>query len=65
MRGIVPGEYNVFAWEDVEAGAAEDDEFRKPFESRGAKVLLSEGSKDAVQLTVITRESLDEANSKR
>jgi hypothetical protein len=65
MRGIVPGEYNVFAWEDVEAGAAEDDEFRKPFESRGAKVSLSEGSKDAVQLTVITRESLDEANSKR
>jgi hypothetical protein len=65
MRGIVPAEYNVFAWEDIESGAADDDEFRKPFDSKGIKVKLSEGSKDNVQLTVITRAQVEEEKAKR
>jgi carboxypeptidase family protein len=34
VKDIAPGEYNVFAWEDVEVGAPQDPEFRKPFEKR-------------------------------
>lgn len=64
MRGIVPAEYNVFAWEDIEAGAADDDDFRKPFDSRATTVKLSEGSKENVQLTVITRAAVEEEKSK-
>jgi carboxypeptidase family protein len=65
IRGIVPAEYNVFAWEDIEPGAAEDEEFRKPFDSKGTKVKLSEGSKESVSLTVITREAVEEAKARR
>jgi Carboxypeptidase regulatory-like domain len=65
MLGVVPAEYNVFAWEDIEQGAADDDDFRKPFDSLGTKVKLSEGSKESVQLTVITRAAVDEAKSRK
>jgi hypothetical protein len=64
MRGIVPAEYMVFAWEDIESGAADDEEFRKPFESKGTKLKFSEGSKESLQLTVITRAAVDEEKSK-
>jgi hypothetical protein len=65
MLGIIPAEYNVFAWEDIEQGAAEDEDFRKPFDSLGTKVKLSEGSQESVQLTVITRAAVDEAKSRK
>jgi len=65
MMGIIPAEYNVFAWEDIEPGAADDDDFRKPFDSLGSKVKLAEGSKESVQLTVITRAAVDEAKSRK
>jgi hypothetical protein len=65
MRGIVPGEYNVFAWEDIEAGAADDEEFRKPFDGKGTKVKLSEGSKENLTLTVITRAAVEGEKAKR
>ncbi len=65
MFGIVPAEYNVFAWEDIESGAADDEDFRKPFDSLGSKVKLAEGSKESVQLTVITRAAVDEAKSRK
>jgi protocatechuate 3,4-dioxygenase beta subunit len=65
MLGIIPAEYNVFAWEDIEQGAADDEDFRKPFDSLGTKVKLSEGSKESIQLTVITRAAVDEAKSRK
>jgi len=65
MFGIVPHEYNVFAWEDIEAGAADDDDFRKPFDSKGTYVKLTEGAKNNVQLTVITRAQVEEEKAKR
>lgn len=65
MRGIVPAEYNVFAWEDIEPGAADDEEFRKPFDSLAKNIKLSEGSKENVELTVITRATVEDQKSKR
>jgi hypothetical protein len=35
LQGIAPGDYLLFAWEDVEPGAWRDPEFLRPFESRG------------------------------
>ena len=64
IRGIVPNEYSVFAWEDIEPGAADDEDFRKPFDGLGTKLKLSEGSKENVQLTVITRAAVEEQKSK-
>ncbi len=63
--GVIPAEYNVFAWEDIEQGAADDDDFRRPFDSLGTKVKLSEGSTESVQLTVISRAAVEEAKSRK
>jgi len=60
-----PVEYMVLAWEDIESGAADDEEFRKPFESKGTRLKLSEGSKESLQLTAITRAAIEEEKSKR
>jgi hypothetical protein len=64
IRGIGPAEYMVFAWEDIESGAADDEEFRKPLESKGTKLKLSEGSKETLQLTAITGAAIEEEKSK-
>jgi len=62
---IIPGEYKIFAWEDIDSGAVEDDEFRKPIESRAVTVKLSEGSKQSLRLTVIPREAVEAEAAKR
>jgi len=37
LRGIAPGDYKLFSWEEAESGAWEDPEFLKPFEGKGEK----------------------------
>jgi hypothetical protein len=53
LRGIAPGDYKLFSWEEVESGAWEDPEFLKEFEAKGEKVSLQEGEQKAVDLTAI------------
>jgi protocatechuate 3,4-dioxygenase beta subunit len=65
VHGIVPGEYNVFAWEDIEPGAAADEDYLKPFLSLGTPVKVAPSEKQSLQLTLITHEAMDQINSKR
>lgn len=53
FRSVPPGEYKVFAWEDVEDTAWLDPEFLKPVEDKGERVTVGEGATGSVQLTVI------------
>lgn len=53
LRGIVPGDYKLFSWEEVESGAWEDPEFLREFEAKGEKVSLQEGDQKTVDLTAI------------
>ena len=53
FKGVVPGEYRVYAWEDVEYGAWMDPDFMKPLESRGEAVSVSEGGRQAIQVNLI------------
>jgi len=53
FKEIPPGDYKLFAWEDVETGAWENAEFIGLYESRGHAVRVSEDSKENVQLNVI------------
>jgi protocatechuate 3,4-dioxygenase beta subunit len=53
LRGIAPGEYKLFSWEDVELGAWQDAEFLKPFEDKGEKISVQEGNTKSVALTSI------------
>ena len=54
LRGITPGEYKVFSWEEAEQDAWQDAEFLKPFESKGERVILNDDDKKDVKITVIS-----------
>jgi hypothetical protein len=51
---IAPGEYQLFAWEDAEAGAPEDPEFRKRFQTRAVTVKVGVNDRLEVQLRAIS-----------
>jgi hypothetical protein len=53
IQGVAPGDYVLFAWENVETGAWQDPEFLRNFESRGRPIHVTEETDDNVQLTVI------------
>jgi len=56
--GLVPAEYRVYAWQEIESGAAEDEEFRRPFEKSRADVDLRHVTQPSapVQLTMIPKQ---------
>jgi protocatechuate 3,4-dioxygenase beta subunit len=53
LRGIAPGDYKLFSWNEVEQGAWADPDFLKPFEDKGEKVSLQEGDAKSVELVAI------------
>ncbi len=53
FRGLAPGDYKVFAWENLEPGAHLDPEFLRPFEDRGQPVHVSEGAQNTAEVQVI------------
>jgi hypothetical protein len=59
LRAIVPGDYKLFSWEEVESGSWEDPEFLKDFEKQGEKISLQEGEQKTVNVTAIRTEPLE------
>jgi hypothetical protein len=53
LRGVPPGEYRLFAWEDVEAGAWLDPDFLGEYEKRGETVSVDERGRYTVQLKAV------------
>jgi protocatechuate 3,4-dioxygenase beta subunit len=53
LTGIPPGEYKLYAWEDVDPGAWMDPDFLKPVEDKGETVTVREGEQKTVPLKVI------------
>ncbi len=53
IKGIAPGRYKLFAWEDVEEGAYQDPEFIKRFEALGEAVAIRENSHESAPLKLI------------
>jgi hypothetical protein len=51
--GIMPGSYKVFAWEDVVAGAWQDPEFLRAYETRGATVDIATGNPARAEVEII------------
>jgi hypothetical protein len=58
LKSIDPGEYKVFAWEDVESGAYMDPDFVKPVENQGSSVTIRESSRESLQLKLIPAEAV-------
>ncbi|MFB3922957.1 MAG: carboxypeptidase regulatory-like domain-containing protein [Terriglobia bacterium] len=57
VRGIVPGDYRLFAWEELEPGAYQDPEFLKRFEDQGEPVRIEENGRVTAQLKLIPGEA--------
>jgi hypothetical protein len=52
MRDVAPGNYTLFAWQDLEDEVWRDPDFLKSQESNGTSVRVEEGLKQKIQLTV-------------
>jgi hypothetical protein len=51
--GLAPGEYKVFAWDDIAAGAWQNPETLRTYDSRGQNVRVVENGKENITLKVI------------
>ncbi len=60
IRGIAPGDYKLFSWEQVEPNAWEDPDFLKPFEPKGENVALQEGDGKSIELVAIRSASQEQ-----
>jgi protocatechuate 3,4-dioxygenase beta subunit len=61
FRGVTPGSYSLFSWDNVEEHEWDDPEFLKPFKSKGVSVRVTEGETKTADLTVIRTKSDEEA----
>jgi hypothetical protein len=55
LDGIAPGDYKVFAWDDVPGDAWQDADFMRAYEDRGKPVHITEGGSANVELRLIPR----------
>ena len=53
IKGVAPGEYKIYAWEDIEEGAYQDPDFMKAHESEGKTVSIKERGHETVELKAI------------
>ncbi len=56
MKGVRPGKYKIYAWEEIEMGAYQDPDYVKPHESAGQDVTVDDKGHETVQLTAIAAE---------
>ena len=56
LQNLIPGDYEVFAWQDVERGSYLDPDFLAQFEDEGKAVSLKQGATLNLQLDVIVSE---------
>jgi protocatechuate 3,4-dioxygenase beta subunit len=50
IRGMAPGSYTLYAWQDLEDGVYRDPDFLKSQEANGTAVKVEEGSHQTVEL---------------
>jgi hypothetical protein len=53
ILSVPPGDYKLFAWESIEPGAWQNEDFVGGYESQGKLVRIEEGGKHSVELTSI------------
>jgi hypothetical protein len=51
--GLAPGEYKLFAWDEIAAGAWQSPEVLRLYDGRGVNIRINENSKENVTLRVI------------
>jgi hypothetical protein len=53
FQDVAPGDYKLFAWEEIEPGAWLDRDFMRTYDDRGKPVRIGEGNQQTVDATVI------------
>ena len=53
IRGLVPGNYKLFAWEDIEPFSYFDPDVLKEYEQKGKAITIGESSKQNVEMRLI------------
>src|SRR5262249_3775871 len=53
FNSVAPGDYRVFAWEDVAPDAWQDPDVIRLYEARGRRVHIGESSTETIELTLI------------
>jgi hypothetical protein len=53
LRGLMPGDYRLFAWEDIEPFSYFDEDVLKKYESQGKAVRVKESSREHVEMKII------------
>ena len=56
MQSLTPGDYKVFAFEEIERGALMDPDFLAEYEGSGKEVSVREGDDLSLQVDVISRD---------
>jgi hypothetical protein len=56
IRGVTPGPYQAYAWNDAPATAYRNAAFMKPFASKGARVNVGLGARVNVEIIAIPAE---------
>jgi len=59
LKGLAPGEYKVFAWEDRGDGIIQDPDFRKIFDGKETVVKLVEKSHENVEPVMVAKPAMD------
>jgi hypothetical protein len=57
LKGIVPGDYELFSWDAVEWDDWRDADFLKPYEGKGVSIRLEEGDHKTIDLNLIETSS--------
>jgi hypothetical protein len=57
MQGIAPGEYRLFAWEDVDPGVHMDPDFLRPHESSAKSITVRANGVEQVTVAQIPKEA--------
>lgn len=59
LTSLAPGDYRIFAWEDIEPGLGQEPSFRKNFENRAAVAKLEEKSHESLELKLISKDDIE------
>jgi len=64
VQDLAPGDYKVFAWQNVDPNLPLAAEFRKPFESKAAPVSIPANGHGSVQLKIISADDVEKETNK-
>jgi hypothetical protein len=53
FKSVPPGDYNLYAWEEIDAGGWQDPGYMQPYESLGKRVSIGEGKTTTLDLGLI------------